>query len=169
MDDKRHAGIELTTPAPVSAEADLVIGDDAASPSGLVIDDDATSSSGLVINDDAEGAPARPAASFGAPMALSFADAQRISDGRLETSKILGLLDHDALARMSDREVQVQVARFLKKLSAMEMQFGDLQKARGKLVGYRAWLDKIRLLEKAPDASQRLRLILEAEERSAAT
>lgn len=160
-DDNRRANIELEAPAARSDGA------------GIVVDDGATPSSGLVTDDagdgdDAGAPPARPAASFGDPMALAFADAQRISDGKLETSKILGVVEREALARVTDHEVRVQVARFLKKLSTLEMQFGDLQKARGRLPGYRAWLHEIAALEKAPDASQRLRAILEAEERKAA-
>lgn len=180
IDDKPHANIELGAASPRSASAGLVVDDDAPS-SGLVVEDEAgPPSSGLVAHDDDDdggddddrddnpGPAARPAASFGDPMALSFADAQRISDGKLETSKILGVLGREALARVTDQEVQRQVARFLDKLSKLEMQFGDLQKARGRLPGYRAWLDELSPLKAAPDAARRLRAIVVAEERKAA-
>lgn len=180
INDKPRASIELAEPEPRREPAGLVIAE-AGGSAGLVLDDGAAAASsglvidgeraasGLVIGEDA-GARSRPAPSpnFGDPMALSYADAQRIEDGKLETSKILGLVDHDALARVTDPEVRAQVARFLKKLVAMEMQFGDLQKARGKLVGYRGWLNEIGALDKAADAAQRLRAILAAEERRTA-
>jgi hypothetical protein len=180
IDDKPHANIELGGP-PGSAPAGMVARD-GSEISGLVTDDDAvTPSSGLVIDDgravragvvvDGDGsAPARGAASssFGDPMALAFADAQRIADGKLETGKVLGLIERDALDRVTDREVQDQVHRFLKKLSILEMKFSDLQKAPGKLVGYRSWLQELRGLETAPDAVQRLRAMIAAEERKVA-
>ena len=178
-DDKRHANIELGTPpsrtGPAAIVVDdgdtpsgLVIGDDGSPPSsGLVIEGERSASSGLVAGGDRGPQGASAAPSFGDPMALSYADAQRIADGKLETRKVLGLIDRDALARVTSRDVQLQVTRFLKKLAAMEMQYPDLQKAPGKLVEYRTWMQSIRQLEKAPDALQRLRGLLDTEERKA--
>jgi len=139
--------------------------------SGIMLDDDdgdhAGPSAGLVIASDGDPG-ARATARFGDPMAIAFADAQRIGDGDLETHKVLGLIDRDALDELNDAEVQAQVARFCKKLRALEMQFGDLQKARGRLPGYRSWLERVTALERAPDAARRFRAIVEAEEREGA-
>lgn len=180
INDKPRANLELGDPESRREPAGLVIGE-AGPSSDLVVDDHATATStGLVTDDEHSAArlvhgrdgeasrPTSPASNFGDPMALAYADAQRIAEGKLETGKVLGLVDHDALARVTDQEVRSQVARFLKKLTAMEMQFGDLQKARGKLVGYRSWLNEISALDKAADAAQRLRAILAAEERRTA-
>jgi hypothetical protein len=162
--DKRHADLAL---ASEHARAGIVVDEDGASSSGLVVDDDVCA--GLIVDEDAAGDRSTTReARFGDPMAMSFADAQRISDGELETSKVLGLIERDQLPALGDAEVQAQVARFVKKLRALEMQFGDLQKARGRFVGYRTWLERIAALERAPDAARQLRAIVEAEERASA-
>ena len=135
---------------------------------GLVIDEDRGSSRLVVGRDASAPTPVESPSPFGDPMALSYADAQRIAEGKLETSKVLGVIDPDALARVSDQEVRSQVKRFLKKLVAMEMQFGALQKARGSLVDYRAWLNQITALETTATPAQQLRALLAAEERRAA-
>jgi hypothetical protein len=142
--------------------------------SGLVVDDgDDERGSGLVVDDGARSgaAASRPAAApsrFGDPMPLSAADAQRIAAGKLETSKILGLLERETLEQLTDEEIRQQVARFLKKLSALELQFGELQKARNNFVGYRSWLGEITPLKDAPDAARRLCALVAAEDRRSA-
>jgi len=189
IDDKRRANIELGEPRSRRGTADLVVEESRPS-SGLVVDDkdnedgeddDASAnSSGLVVDDNRGSArlvvgrdastpiAIEPMSAFGEPMALSYADAQRIDESKLETSKVLGVLDEDAVASVSDQEVRSQVARFLQKLASMEMKFGELQKAPGRLVGYRAWLNDIRALHKAADAAHQLRARFAAEERRAA-
>lgn len=195
INDKPRANIELGEPRSRRGTADLVVedarpgadlvvqdgaerdedeGDEgfaedkAAGTPGLVIDED-RGSSRLVVGREASAArPAEATSPFGDPMALSYADAQRIAEGKLETSKVLGVIDPDALAQVSDQEVRSQVKRFVKKLVAMEMQFGALQKARGNLVKYRAWLNQITALETVADAAKQLRVLLAAEDRRAA-
>jgi hypothetical protein len=184
--DNRRASIVLEH-APAE-QAGLVVDDGGERGSGLVLDDgdDERGSdlvvdggvgdgpaSGLVIDDGGRsgGATARPASSpsrFGDPMPLSAADAQRIAAGKLETSKILGLLERELLEQLTDEETRQQVARFLKKLSALELQFGDLQKARNNFVGYRNWLGELTPLKDAPDAARRLCALVAAEERRSA-
>lgn len=193
--DKSRANIELGEPRSRRGAADLVV-DDAHPGAGLVVqgsderyerEDDqgseeaeAAGSPGLVIDehrgssrlvagrDASSSTPVESPRPFGDPMAISYADAQRIAEGKLETGKVLGIIDPAALAQVSDQEVRSQVKRFLKKLVAMEMQFGALQKARGGLVDYRAWLNQITALETAADPAQQLRALLAAEERRAA-
>jgi hypothetical protein len=191
INDKPRANIELEEPRSRRGTADLVVegehpgaglviqdgdergdqgsvDDEAAGSPGLVVDENGGASR-LVVGRDASGpAPVESSSPFGDPMGLSYADAQRIAEGKLETSKVLGVIDPDALAHISDQAVRGQVKRFLKKLAAMEMQFGALQKARGNLVAYRAWLNQIIALETAADPAQQLRALLAAEERRAA-
>lgn len=179
--DKPRANIELGEPRSRRGTADLVV-EDARPGAGLVVQDtdERDDASGLVI-DEGRGAsrlvvgrdastptPVEAPSAFGDPMALSYADAQRIAEGTLETSKVLGVIDEDALARASDEEVRSQIARFLQKLTSLEMKFSELQKAPGRLVGYRTWLNDLRTLAKAADAAQQLRALFAAEERRAA-
>lgn len=178
--DKSRANIELGQPRSRRGTADLVV-EDARPGADLVVQDtdERDDASGLVI-DESRGAarlvvdraptpvPVEAASAFGDPMALSYADAQRIAEGKLETGKVLGILDEDALARASDQEVRSQIARFLHKLTSLEMKFSELQKAPGRLVGYRTWLNDLRALARAADAAHQLRDLLAAEERRAA-
>lgn len=185
-DNGRSASIEVGLDP--SDGSGLVV-DDEGGGSGIVVDDDRVAGSGIVAgdgdgDDDDDGGeddrggsaprrradPSRPTASarFGDPQALTAADAQRISEGKLETSKVLGLLERESLAQLSDEEVRGQAARLLKKLSTLELQYGDLQKARNKFLGYREWLTQIQGMKDAPDAAQRLRALVAAEERRVA-
>ncbi|HEY0250492.1 MAG TPA: hypothetical protein VGC41_03155, partial [Kofleriaceae bacterium] len=165
--------------------ADLELGDDeldADASSGLVIDgEDDDRSSGLVASDDEDqdGAAAdepadepadaaEPDVRFGDPLAISAADAQRIADRKLDTAKVLGLVSRDALPEVTDTEVKAQLARFHKKLASLEMQFGDLQKARGKVLGYRAWLEQLAQIARANDPARQLGALIRAEDRDAA-
>ncbi len=163
--DKRHADLALA-PEPVGSGIVMATDDDTAA-GGIVLDDDRAAARTGIVLDDSE-AHDRPTPRFGDPMALSFADAQRIHDGDLETCKILGLIDRDQLAALGDAEVQAQIARFTRKLRGLEMRFGDLQKAPGRLLGYRTWREQIVALERAPDAARRLRALIAVEERAVA-